>query len=677
MNKVLHFLLAFAAACALFACAKDPFRAAEDAQGGKPVSVTFTVDLGSALTKAAGPESTGMDDGSGTFNLYVAAFNKTDGLLSKSSRIGQTGYASVLQLDGTKATDVTLSLPSGRDYKVIFFAMHGSAYDVTFGDGNAATFAFKDGLKANDSTLDAFWAAVDVSASKTQYDVTLRRPFAQLNVLVPADNVPADKKSFSSAMSVKAPKTFDLFGGQASGAVEEIPFTKNDIQATPFGKYADTAAPYSWVGMNYVLVPATGKVEVTTFQEEGMEKAIAPGSVPVKVNGRTNLVGRIYGDDISFSFTVQVGPGFDGEHEEPIDALDTEIEMADGKTYTEANPYAFDASAGNELRLGLSVNGGHTFEQINAGAAQGEKVEAVSRHPEVATASVDGNEILITPVSDGQAEIVVHTPAYTKAGYHSQTFSFWVKITGVKQEPETPVEAGSDTIVFADLDLENGTQYTEPFTEGDMSVFFEGGANDGKYYDTGSGIRIYGDGSVTVSSELEIIKIEYTFHSTYCPDEATLADVSSGEYDLDTHTWTGSATEVTLTRETGSGHWRLQKVTVYYGADHTDAILEHSAPGAYMPGHERAYAAGADQYLREYDGDAVTFVLLNPDEDEQMVVSGFEKSCQKGSPVKVSVQWKKGTSTVLNGSWDMTVVKIEDGKAWLATRSGNGFIIKD
>ena len=209
-----------------------------------------------------------------------------------------------------------------------------------------------------------------------------------------------------------------------------------------------------------------------------------------------------------------------------------------------------------------------------------------------------------------------------------------------------------------------------------MSVTFAGGANDGKYYNTGSAIRIYGDGSVTVSSALEIVKIEYTYSDGKSPVASDFAGVDTGDYDLSTHTWTGSAQSVTLTRATGSGHWRLAKVVVYYGADNSAAILAHTAPGCFFAGSERAYVPGADQYVREYDGHDLTFILLNPDEDEQLIVSGYADTMQVGDAVSVSVFWKKGTAAVLNRTDRMSVVKDEGGQVWLADRSGSGYVIK-
>ena len=555
MNRILYnFFLTLAATALLAACVKQPLP-----DGGGPGTVTFTVGLHSVLTKAA-PATTELDGASGEFQLYVAAFDKADGTLSAASRIGGDGYGSVATLNGTEAGKVSLSLQPGAEYKVVFFAQRTGAYDVRFGDG-AASFSFKDGLQANDASLDAFWASVDVSPANRSYEVALRRPFAQLNVLVPTEYVPSGQTAFRSTMTVKAPTTFDLYAGEARSELSTVTFAENAISAAAFGKYADAARPHRWVGMNYVLVPASGKVDVTSFRESGMASPVIPGSVPVRVNCRTNMIGNVYSGELDVAFSVLLDTDFD-----------TETDLV-GST----NP---------------------------------------------------------------------------------------------------PYGNLSDTVVFGELGLSDATQYLDPFVAGDMSVTFAGGANDGKYYNTGSAIRIYGDGSVTVSSALEIVKIEYTYSDGKSPVASDFAGVDTGDYDLSTHTWTGSAQSVTLTRATGSGHWRLAKVVVYYGADNSAAILACTAPGCFFAGNERAYVPGADQYVREYDGHDLTFVLLNPDEDEQLIVSGYTDTMQVGDAVSVSVFWKKGTAAVLNRTDRMSVVKDEGGQVWLADRSGSGYVIK-
>ncbi|MBP5277242.1 MAG: chitobiase/beta-hexosaminidase C-terminal domain-containing protein [Prevotella sp.] len=121
------------------------------------------------------------------------------------------------------------------------------------------------------------------------------------------------------------------------------------------------------------------------------------------------------------------------------------------------------------------------------------------------------------------------------------------------------VQAG--TIIFGDLGLENGVQYTSPFDGGDFTVTFSGGGNDGKYYTTGSGIRVYGDGKMTVEAKSgSLTKIVVTYDGSNKPTTADI--VNGGTYDVESGTWTGNASSVVFTRPTGSGHWRVQKLEV-------------------------------------------------------------------------------------------------------------------
>ena len=261
-----------------------------------------------------------------------------------------------------------------------------------------------------------------MSPGIVSYDVTLRRPFSQLNVLVPADKVPSGLTAFRSSMTVKAPATFDLLAGAPGDDLVELTFAENAISAAPFGKYAAAAKPYRWVGMNFVLVPASGKVDVTSFQASGMNAPIAPGSVPVRTNGRTNLVGNIYDKDLSLILSIRVDSAF----------------------------------------------------------------------------------------------------------------------------------------------------------EEDLS----------------------------------------------------------------------------------------------------ELILARSVPGCYLEDDVRTYVAGTDQYVRDYDGSALTFVLLNPDNEEQLAITGYEDTMKPGDAVCMGVRWKKGSDVLLECFVPMAVVKDEGGLVWIADRKGDGFVIK-
>ena len=130
----------------------------------------------------------------------------------------------------------------------------------------------------------------------------------------------------------------------------------------------------------------------------------------------------------------------------------------------------------------------------------------------------------------------------------------------------------TDEIDFSTLGLEN-TQVVDVNTYGtfrasvDMEVQFTTiNSSMSKYYAMGTAVRMYGGNSVTISSSNKTIsQIEFTWTGTSSTSYEPSSDVATPSgYDYQTYIWTGSASQVTLTRPTGSGHWRLKSILVTY-----------------------------------------------------------------------------------------------------------------
>ena len=124
------------------------------------------------------------------------------------------------------------------------------------------------------------------------------------------------------------------------------------------------------------------------------------------------------------------------------------------------------------------------------------------------------------------------------------------------------------SITFSSVSgIENGVQYTD-WSGDEFSIKFGDGANDGKYYTTGTGMRVYGGGyvQITPASGRTMTKIEMTFSGTGnmpATNAYTLSDNSSLTFNSAKATWSGSTTSaIKLTRGSGSGHWRLQTIVV-------------------------------------------------------------------------------------------------------------------
>lgn len=150
------------------------------------------------------------------------------------------------------------------------------------------------------------------------------------------------------------------------------------------------------------------------------------------------------------------------------------------------------------------------------------------------------------------------------------------------------VQAQDETIDFAAKGYTNAQKISETLGT-DCKVTFTNGSTATAYYDTGTGIRIYGGGGFTVSApNRNIAKLVFTFDGTNAFGSNGAATASVGTLDSATKTWTSDNADgdasVTITRASGKGHWRLQKIDVYYQkpADtRTPTTLTFATPDGY------------------------------------------------------------------------------------------------
>lgn len=113
------------------------------------------------------------------------------------------------------------------------------------------------------------------------------------------------------------------------------------------------------------------------------------------------------------------------------------------------------------------------------------------------------------------------------------------------------------------------------------------------------------------------------------------------------------------------------------GAAGPDPLLQESAYGCYLgTALEWEYNPGEEQVTRSYDTNGVqTYTLIDPAEVEELEIVGYKKSYVKGDNFTVSVQWRKGISTIHSESYNVTLIKEEGPKVWLSDGT-HGVIIK-
>ena len=417
MKKLIYFFTVTAALAFAAGCARE---ADFDPVEGELVETTFTVALDDATaTKAAiGNEADYID------KLVVRAFKKSDGTSLNALDENFTIEPVATNNQNQKQFAVKAKLVRNFDYTIGFFAYHdGAPYAID--DAGDITLTPVAATLANDETLDAFYAAVDVkldpdTPASMSRSVTLTRPLAQVNILSdPADWAAATTSGItadalqSSVSIAGAPNKLSLLDGSVSGGVT-LAYALNEIPGGTLNVAAPNATEVNakYVAMAYVFADATGQNLNVTFSVPAISSVGFDGftrtvnNMPVKRNFRTNLHGDLF--TVSGDFTVTVDPSWGGnDNNQDINIPQPTVDPlalpanyqgnAVVPTVTTGNNVASQVGS-NDLYFGLSTN------------SDGE-ITYTSTHPEVGTINSTGE---FHPVSAGTTDIIVYQAAGTQ-----------------------------------------------------------------------------------------------------------------------------------------------------------------------------------------------------------------------------------------------------------------------
>lgn len=317
MNKKL-FLGMFAAAGMLFAtsCSNDEL---DVVQSGNEAQVTFL------LATEGGIATRAISDGTGAKKLVYAVYNANGELIETIANADVNGQiVDNSAFDNSLTENVTITLAKGQQYTVAFWAQNPNCTAYTTTDLKNVTVDYV-GLN-NDETRDAFFAAETFTVSRNaEIDVTLKRPFAQINVGVTEDDWNAAYASGvnineSNVVIQNAANAINLLDGTVSGE-EKVTYSwgKAPVQNGET-LMVDTdndgnKETYKWLSMSYILAndETTGAAKTTlenlafTFRPvTGEDIAFSEGlnNVPVQRNWRTNILGKILTGDIQFNITI-------------------------------------------------------------------------------------------------------------------------------------------------------------------------------------------------------------------------------------------------------------------------------------------------------------------------------------------------------------------------------------
>ncbi|MBR4161150.1 MAG: hypothetical protein IKT87_05690, partial [Bacteroidaceae bacterium] len=178
MNKKL-FLGMFAAAGMLFAtsCSNDEL---DIVQSGNEAQVSFSLGLEGGIATRA------ISDGTGAKKLVCAVYDVNYKLLRQSvingSVVNNDGqFVDTEAFENNLKDQVTVTSAKGQTYTMVFWAQNKDCDAYTTTDLTDVSISY-DGLN-NDENRDAFFAAETFKVTgNAEINVTLKRPFAQINV---------------------------------------------------------------------------------------------------------------------------------------------------------------------------------------------------------------------------------------------------------------------------------------------------------------------------------------------------------------------------------------------------------------------------------------------------------------------------------------------------------------
>lgn len=308
--KKTSFAIALLAAVAMTSCSNDDVMNNAPDNGS---TVTFTATLPSDL------QSRAFGDGTQTKDLHYAIYEAGTKTLVFASE-GGVPQATLVKID-EKNFSLSADLVKGKAYDFLFWADATGNDFYTFDPAEQTVSINYDRLVANDDTRDAFFQTVkgiNVTGSAS-YNVELRRPFAQLNILTDDIAKVTATGTILGDITVTvsdAYSTLDLFSGEAAGlkgAAVSFAAPRAEGETVSVNGKA-----YDVLSMNYIL---TGSVieggNVQTAQKELFDvtvdindnngtklQTINVSNVPVQRNYRTNIYGSLLTNSLDFNIVV-------------------------------------------------------------------------------------------------------------------------------------------------------------------------------------------------------------------------------------------------------------------------------------------------------------------------------------------------------------------------------------
>lgn len=308
MRKLIYTLAGLTAFAMLASCSKVVDSTVSS--GGK-VQATFNVSLPDGVTTKA------ISDGLAATELLFMAYDKNNNHLDLDQTVAVSGLTATVSVD----------LVKGVQYHFVFWAQTPGQYTSKL-SSDKKTLIISPAEMMNSDAWDAFYwhePLAEVTGAFTK-EVTLKRPFAQINVGAPVilddednriggDFYAASKSglkidaTLTTAYTLKAYTTLNLLDGTVSNMDDTAIAMTAVSHPDEFLTVSETR--YDYAAMAYVLAPVdegtTVNLELqlnTTQNDTAVNLTRTVANVPIRRNYRTNILGRVFTVEGNFNITV-------------------------------------------------------------------------------------------------------------------------------------------------------------------------------------------------------------------------------------------------------------------------------------------------------------------------------------------------------------------------------------
>lgn len=588
MRKILTSLLSLAAVFTLVSCQRDKLINGSVAPGdGTFVDATFSISLG--------PQTKAFSDGTTVDKLYAGIYE-----ISGTSYSWVADNADAPVTISSKAAHVAFSgkIELGKSYKVVFWAQEQDApFSIDWAKGvtTGPTVTVTATGYANVETRDAFFGVYETGTVTGSIDLTgspisLKRPFAQVNILVPNTNVADLTAAVTSSMSVaQAPTVLNLVTKETSDPADWT-FSSAAINEAAFGSYAST---HKYVAMNYVLVDQTAAdarydvtFSVTSGAQSVADKALA--NIPLKPNGRTNIVGNIFDSNFDITVPIIVDPGYNTDEE--LTTVTVTVGQNPGNAVALDAGYNADPSQRTAIPIEVAVS--HPVE------VEADKPQITVNPASVATAewNLTTGKLDVTPlVANGAAVITLVFPPVTKTEYSGASVQIFVRVgTGINPAPKQ-----DQTLSFANPNEEAtlGSSYTLQTVSGAQTAVEYTSSNASVATIEGTTVTLVGTGETTITATA-------AEDDTYNPASATYTLTVSAPATPDFTTV--SELKSLLSSESATFSGMLSNAVVSFVAGTRDAVIK-DATGSILYHKDAGHGLLQGQTL---DGDVIVEAVV-------------------------------------------------------------------